>query len=270
MQRHTLFFLAFISLFVNCFGINAFGNEYFSKGLSLYKKNEFDMAAAHFEEAKKIEPQNPQIYFYLGNAYYQLDNIDEAILNFTAGLNYSEEKGPFFYNLGNCYFLKGNYSFSSDMYLKALESDPTLYNAYLNAGNAYFKAGNYEGTIDRWETYLEKYPQTVQYEKIEKAIAYLKEQLQSGSQDGGISLDSGQSGDQTSSQGDGTGSGSVDHGTDIEGDTADANINGATGLDMDLLNEVIGDLEELVNQTENVMEISEQPIDDLTSEDIER
>ncbi len=168
--------------------------------------------------------------------------------------NFSEDKGPFFYNLGNCYYLKGNYNFSSEMYSKAIESDPTLYDAYLNMGNAHFRAGKYEGTINQWETYLEKYPQTVQYEKIEKAIAYLKEQLQNTSQDGGSSSNNGQAGAQT----------------DIQGDGTEDNVNGATGLDLDLLNDVLSNLEEIINQTENVMEISEKPIDDLTSEEIER
>jgi tetratricopeptide (TPR) repeat protein len=270
MDKRITFIFVFMWLFVYCFGIYATENEYFKKGLSLYQKNEFDMAVVHFEEAKKIEPQDSQIYFYLGNSYYQLDNIDSAISNFTAGLNFSKDKGPFFYNLGNCYYLKGNYNFSSEMYSKAIENDPTLYDAYLNTGNAHFRAGYYEGTITQWETYLEKHPQTVQYEKIERAIAYLKEQLQNASQDGGSSLNDGQAGDQTSAQDSHTSSGSQSDQTDSQGDGLDDNINGATGLDMDLLNDVLSDLEEIANQTENVMEISEKPIDDLTSEEIER
>jgi len=267
MDKRTTIFLVLIWLFGNCFGINASDNEYFKKGLSLYQNNEFDMAVAHFEEAKKIEPQDPHIYFYLGNSYYQLDNIDNAILNFTAGLNFSKDKGPLFYNLGNCYYLKGNYNFSSEMYAKAVESDPTLYDAYLNTGNALFRAGNYRGTINQWETYLEKYPQTVQFEKIEMAIAYLKEQLKNTPQGDGSSSNDGQDGDQSSTQDNQTAS---DGQTGIEGDGTDDNINGATGLDMDLLNDVLSDLEEIANQTENVMEVSEKPIDDLTSEGIER
>ncbi len=73
----------------------------------------------------------------------------------------------------------------------------------------------------------------VQYKKIEKAIAYLKEQLQNGSQDGGSSSNNGQAGAQT----------------DIQGDGTEYNVNGATGLDLDLLNDVLSDLEEIVNQT---------------------
>ena len=44
MKRHTVLFLVFFSLSVNCFGINASENEYFDKGLSLYQKNDFDLA----------------------------------------------------------------------------------------------------------------------------------------------------------------------------------------------------------------------------------
>jgi hypothetical protein len=78
---------------------------------------------------------------------------------------------------------------------------------------------------------LKKYPQTPQYENIEKAIAYLREELKNP--------------------------GSLTGSKDKE-------------FDEDLMNDVLGDLEDLINRTENVMEMSEKPIDDLSSEGIER
>jgi tetratricopeptide (TPR) repeat protein len=191
------------------------------------------LAAAHFEEAKRLEPKYHLTYFYLGNIYYQLEELDNAILNYTAGLNYTDGKGPFFYNLGNCYYLKKNYAFSADMYSKAVLYNPTLFNAHLNSGNAFYKIGDYANTIEQWEAYLIKYPETPQYDKIEKAIAYLRGELSKPSAE-------------------------------------ELGIDEKTGLDVDLLGDVMTDLEELINKTENIMETSEKPIDDLTSEDIER
>jgi tetratricopeptide (TPR) repeat protein len=162
-----------------------------------------------------------------------LNDLDNAIITFTAGLSYAIDKGVFFYNLGNCYYLKGNYEFSTEMYDKALFHDPTLYDSYLNAGNAYYKAGNIEKTIFKWETYLEKYPETPQYKNIERAIAYLREEL-------------------------------------YPEEKVPSNVDEATGLDVDLLNEVMSDLDRLTNSTENVMELSEKPVDDLSIEEIER
>jgi len=213
------------------FGIYALDNEFFQKGLSSYQTSEFQLAIAHFKEAKTFDPKNPLNYFYLGNSYFQLNDLDNAILNYTTGLNFTEEKGIFFYNLGNCYYMKGNFDFSTEMYAKAIMNDPTLFDSHLNSGNAYYQSGDYANTIVQWETYLKKYPQTPQYENIEKAIAYLREELKNpGSLKG------------------------------IKGE----------GLDEDLLGDVLGDLEDLINRTENIMEMSEKPIDDLSSEDIER
>ena len=45
---------------------------------------------------------------------------------------------------------------------------------------------------------------------------------------------------------------------------------GNTGLDQALLEEVLSDLDRLTNSTENIMELSEKPVDDLSIEDIER
>ena len=82
----------------------------------------------------------------------------------------------------------------------------------------------------RGSPYLKVYPETPQYVRIEKAIAYLREGL----------------GGESASQKD------------------------KNELDAALMDEVLGDLEELINRTENVMETSEAPIDDLSQEEIER
>jgi len=208
-------------------------SDFFKIGLSHYTRGEFEIAAAHFEEAKSAEPRNQLVYFYLGNSYYQLNELDKAIMNYTTGLDLTKDKGKFFYNLGNCYYLKGNYGFATEMYSKAVLHTPNLFDAYLNAGNAYYRAGNYQKTIINWETYLEKYPQTPQYENIQRAIAYLKEELTNP---------------QVSSK----------------------KIDEKTGLDIDLLGEVLSDLDKFVNQTTNILETSEAPIDDLTTQEIER
>jgi tetratricopeptide (TPR) repeat protein len=233
MKHRLIPLLTVCFLFTLFFGTYASDNELLDKGLSYYQHKEFELASAHFEEAKKIDPHNPKIYFYLGNSYYQLNELDSAIVNYTQGLDYADNKGKFFYNLGNCYFLKENYKFSSEMYSQAVLNDPTIYDSYLNAGNAYYKLGEYAKTIMEWETYLEKNPKTPQYKNIEKAIAYLREDLASSNK---------------SKEG----------------------IDEKTGLDEDLLNDVLKDLNGLINKTKNVLETSEKPIDDLSSEEIER
>jgi tetratricopeptide (TPR) repeat protein len=236
MKKKLNLFLAgvlLISLGLN--QMRAFGeeNDPFERGLTHYQNGDYELAIARFEEAKLTEPRNSLIYFYQGNAYYQMQDLDNAIITFTAGLGYTEDKGIFFYNLGNCYYLKGNYEFSTEMYAKALAYDPTLYDSYLNAGNAFYRAGNIEKTIMRWETYLEKYPETPQYENIERAIAYLRGEMNKTD------------GDSVTDEGD-------------------------TGFDEQLLEEVLSDLDRLTNSTENIMEMSEEPVDDLSIEEIER
>lgn len=233
MKQILKILTAFICSFFILFGIYAGENEFLSKGLTYYQKNEFELASAHLEEAKKLEPRNPRVYFYLGNSYYQMNELDSAIVNFTAGLDYAGNKGPFFFNLGNCYFLKENFKFSSDMYSQAILHDPLLFDSYLNAGNAYYRSGDYVKTITQWEMYLVKKADTPQYKSIEKAIAYLREELERKAAE-------------------------------------ESGIDRATGLDADLLGDVLEDLEGLINRTENLLETSEKPIDDLSSEEIER
>jgi len=227
-------FIAFLLIFVFFYiRVSAADSEFLNSGINLYKNGEFELSRATLEEAKALNPKNWLIYFYLGNVYYQLNDLDNAIINYTTGLDLTEKRGVFFYNLGNCYSLKKNYYFSLEMYRKAVLFNPTLVDSYLNAGNSYYQAGNYENTIVQWETYLKKNPITPQYENIKKAIAYLKEELNKPK-------------------------------------LPEKEIDKKTGLDLDLLNEIIGDLESVIDSTENVLENSEKPIDDLSSEDIER
>jgi tetratricopeptide (TPR) repeat protein len=226
------FLVLFAPLFIYV-GTYAAENEFLRKGISYYQTEEYELAAAHLEEAKKAEPRNPKVYFILGNSYLQMDELDSAIVNYTAGLDYAENKGPFFLNLGNCYYFKKNYQFATDMYAQAALNDPSLFDAYLNAGNAYLQSKEYAKTIIQWETFLEKDPKTPQYGKIEKAIAYLREEIQ-------------------------------------RQEAAKQGKDSKTGLDSGLLDDVLKDLEGLINRTENVLETSEKPVDDLTREGIER
>ncbi|MBN2324096.1 MAG: tetratricopeptide repeat protein [Spirochaetes bacterium] len=224
--------LLFCSLFIFV-GTYAAESEFLRKGISYYQSEEYELAAAHLEEAKKAEPRNPKVYFILGNSYFQLDELDSAIVNYTAGLDYAKNKGPFFLNLGNCYYLKNNYQFATDMYAQAVLNDPALFDAYLNAGNAYLQSKEYQKTIIQWETFLEKDPKTPQYDKIEKAIAYLREEVK-------------------------------------RQEAAKLGKDSKTGLDTGLLDDVLKDLEGLINRTQNVLETSEKPVDDLTREELER
>jgi len=232
MKKILYHLIIIIVFFTSAFDIFASENEYFKKGLEHYTKGEYQLSAASFEEAKNIDAMDPQVYFYLGNSYYQLNELDKAILNFTAGLNFTDNKGIYFYNLANCYYLKGNYDFAAQMYKKAVHYDENLFDSYLNAGNAYYREGNYSDTIIQWQTYLEKHPQTPQYKNIQKAIAYLKGEIQQPE--------------------------------------SDKNADEKTGIDSDLLKDLLSDLDKLVNSTENILETSEKPVDDLSVEDIER
>lgn len=233
MYIHRLSSTILFMLFILSSSLSYPESEFLKKGLKYYQNNEFELAKIHFEEAKRVEPKNSLVYFYLGNTYYQLNDLDNAILNYTSGIDYTDKKGVFFYNLGNCYFLKGNYQFSTEMFSEAVSNDPEIFDSYLNAGNAFYKIGDFANTIVQWETYIEKNPETPQYENIERAIAYLKEEISKPV---------------------------------LEKKAVDQK----TGLDVDLLNEVIGDLDKMINGTKNIMETSEKPVDDLTIQEIEK
>ena len=61
-------------------------DEFFQRGLKNAQLGIPDKAAADFEEAAWLEPENPEIQFNLGVAYLSIADFEQAISNFTKAI----------------------------------------------------------------------------------------------------------------------------------------------------------------------------------------
>jgi lipoprotein NlpI len=61
--------------------------EFFRRGLKSAQLGIPDKAAADFEEAAWLEPDNPEIQFNLGTAYLSMGDFEQAITNFTRAID---------------------------------------------------------------------------------------------------------------------------------------------------------------------------------------
>lgn len=70
-------FLSFLLTVV--FSANAFAADYYSIGVSNYKKGSYDKACVNFETAVKINPKNVNARYYLAQSYLMQDRTSDAI-----------------------------------------------------------------------------------------------------------------------------------------------------------------------------------------------
>ncbi|HAF07592.1 MAG: tetratricopeptide repeat protein [bacterium] len=69
-----------VILFVGC------NNQYMSSGIIYMQQNDFDKAIVQFNEAIKLEPNNPQAYLWMGKAYGSKSEFDKAAEYFLIAL----------------------------------------------------------------------------------------------------------------------------------------------------------------------------------------
>jgi tetratricopeptide (TPR) repeat protein len=60
--------------------------DLYSKGLNLYKKEEFKKAINLFSKAKSLKSDHCDLYFYIGESYIRIGDVDKAISEYQEGL----------------------------------------------------------------------------------------------------------------------------------------------------------------------------------------
>lgn len=134
-----------------------------------------------FQEALSKGSASPDIYNYLGLAYYQTGQMQKSFETYQIGLLMPDtDKRTLYYNAGNVAFALGYYDRADELYTYALSKDAYFAAATLNRANARMKSMQYEWAVDDYKTYLELAPETEQRENIEKLIALLTQQMESG------------------------------------------------------------------------------------------
>jgi len=96
----------------------------YNRGISYYKKGNYDLAIENFTAALRIKPDDPNALIGRGCAYYEKNNYDRAIEDYTAALKIKPDDQSALYNRGNAYYVKGNYDRAIENYEAALRINP--------------------------------------------------------------------------------------------------------------------------------------------------
>ncbi len=98
------------------------------EGISHYNREEFNQAAAKFEESQLASPENSDVAYNLANSHYRLGRYEDAVENYKkalAGETRKNLKQKSWYNMGNAYYRLGYMEEAIDAYKKALELNPS-------------------------------------------------------------------------------------------------------------------------------------------------
>ena len=94
------------------------------RGISAFKKGEFDKAARLLEDASRKYPESYDAFVYLGAAYAQQGRHNAAIGAFKRASEIRPDSARIHYNLGQAYEAAGVPREAWFEYKKALEIDP--------------------------------------------------------------------------------------------------------------------------------------------------
>jgi tetratricopeptide (TPR) repeat protein len=118
----------------------------------------FDLAAADFSEALRLDPANAKVYRERGNAYMQKGDFDKAIADYNQAIRLNPDFAEAYNSRGTAYGTKGDFDRAIADFTQALRLDPNYANAYYNRGNAYYMKKDYDKAIADYEACLRLNP----------------------------------------------------------------------------------------------------------------
>ena len=128
-------------------------------GVVLAEKGRTQEAIAHYQEALRIAPNQPNVHAHLGNALLQLGQLNEAVAHFQKELEIVPNSAPAHSNLGVVFLATGRVEESIAHLQRSLEIAPESADAHYNLGNALLRVGRVEEALAHYKKALQINPQ---------------------------------------------------------------------------------------------------------------
>ncbi len=119
-----------------------------NSGNVLLEQGRVDEAIEHFENARKIKPDDPKAAFNLGNALIEKGRLDDGIENLTQALQLKPDYAEAQINLASAFLKVDNVDDAIEHYQKALEIEPEQTMAWNDLGYAYLQKEASDRAID--------------------------------------------------------------------------------------------------------------------------
>ena len=107
--------------------------------MALYKEKKYSESIKLYEEARKVEPQNPMMLFRLSEAYAKINELEVAIAILDTEISIDNSYSVFYNNRGLLYYKLNENDKALNDYKKAIALDSTTYVAYGNIALVYYR-----------------------------------------------------------------------------------------------------------------------------------
>lgn len=156
-----------------CFSIarSQDANEYYSRGVSSYGQQQYDLAITNFSNSIRLSPNYVDAYVYRGLAYYYKQNYAMAIQDYSYAITLNPNYQLAYYNRGLTYYTIRNYDLSMADFTKSIALNPTYTSAYLSRGNVYYALLQYDLAIQDYTKSINTNPND-SYGYIVRGLSY--------------------------------------------------------------------------------------------------
>ena len=143
-------------------------NLFNDRGTTYYKLREYESSIEDYNNAIKIDPDNPKYYYSRGTTYDEIESYEEAIVDYTKAIELHPEDDSFYNNRGSTFFKMNRFKEALRDYNKALELNPDNAMASINKAMVY-KVKKSEGAVkSKPEDALIYYNQANEYADLKK------------------------------------------------------------------------------------------------------
>ncbi len=161
-RRATLLLLIGLLGLLALTGCGQTASDHFQQGNEFYEAMQFEEAAAEYEKALDLEPENVDVMSNLGVTYYRLGKLDEAIEVYDKAVAIAPEDADIRSNLAAAYVQKqamdggtDYLNMALDEYKEAIELAPDLAEAHYGAGTVYALLQQTDKAILEFEKFQE-------------------------------------------------------------------------------------------------------------------
>lgn len=149
-------------------------DDWFQEALEYENEGDFSAAAAAYQEAILLEPNDPILHFNLGNTLYATDRRQDAVDHFRQAVELDVEYVEAWNNLGTVLAELDEYDDSIVAFHRALAVFPLYADAHFNLGDVFAAIGQEEDACRHWRQYLQLDPKSPWADDVRQRLARLE------------------------------------------------------------------------------------------------
>lgn len=128
--------------------------ELLRRGRVLVEANEYEAATQVYQQAARLDPENPKIFSGLGYLEARQGNYQAAASAYQQAITLAPNNAEFYYALGHTLAKLEDYAGATTAYYRATEIDPERISAYLGLGAVLLRQNDRAGALSIYQKIL--------------------------------------------------------------------------------------------------------------------